>query len=326
MRLRRRRSAAATFLVLVFAGLPVTAAAGQDDGGRVEGDSYLPRRPLVARMDSALRAAFPPSGHGWLWAEPAGAGPRSCPDAIYEAIRRAARRGHGASGERRYAWWLAADRRATERCDRWFELNADTAGWIRERRRSLADVGLRYGYSELGGVWVYQRDLLRRTWEEAPDSRWGHFAFARLQDMGWDPTGTCAGGNGQFAAVIERGERFLAEREPGPFLRAVVETTVARAYETMWSISQTTARDMGIFDYPFGPETPPERKEQAAAAARSRVEGDGHEQRRAALRLYRSVFANAAAGPELMTYARAKVEQLEARKNTHQYAYYCVHD
>ena len=74
MRLRRQRSAAARFLVLVFTGLPVTAAAGQDGGGRVEGDSYLPRRPLVARMDTALRAAFPPSEHGWLWAEPAGAG------------------------------------------------------------------------------------------------------------------------------------------------------------------------------------------------------------------------------------------------------------
>lgn len=331
MRSRPGRPGAVTLLALVMLFAAPAVSAGQgNDGERVDGDAHLPRRPLVARMDSALRTAFPPAEHGWLWADGRSgerAGIRDgCPEPVYEAVLRAARRGGEASGDRRYAWWLAADRRAAEGCNHWFELNADTAGWIQKRRRALGDVGLRYGYSELGGVWVYQRDLLRRTWKEAPDTRWGHLAFARLQDMGWDPTGTCAGGNEQFGAVIERGERFLARRKPAPFLRAVVETTVARAYETMWSISQTTARDMGIFDYPFGPDTPREYRERAAAAARDRVEGDGEEQRRTALALYRSVAESPAAGPELRAYARAKVERLEARQNTHQYAYYCVHD
>lgn len=286
----------------------------------------LPEAPLVARLDSALRSTVLPERYPWLWTDSSGLEPRACPDPIFEALRRAARRGGEAAGERRYAWWMAADRRAAEDCNRWFRLSADTVAWIQERRRALGELGLNYVYAELGAVWVYDHSLLRRVWMEAPETRWGHFAFARLQEMGWDPTGTCATGSEQFPAVIRKGERFLADREPTPFLRAFVETTVGAAYETKWSISQTRSDDMGVFDYPFGPDTPPELKEKAAAAARALVEGDGELERRRALRLYRAVAESDSAGPELRAYADAKVRRLEARENTHQYRYYCIYD
>lgn len=321
----------------VAAGVAGLAAAQEQPdapdaaGEAVGGDADLPRAPLVSRLDSALRAALPPEKHGWLWAEGrrgggAGGTDAGCPEPVYRAVRRAARRGGRASGERRYAWWLAADRRAVEDCNHWFEMGRGRSDRLARRRQAMAEVGLRYRYSELAGEWVYQRDLLRRVWEEAPETRWGHFAFALLQDMGWDTSGTCAGGNEQFGPVIEKGRRFLARREPGPFLRAVVAATVAKAHETKWSISQTTADDMGIFGYPFGPDAPRERKEGAAAAARDLIEGDGEKARRRALELYRSVRENPAAGPELRAWAEAKIGRLEAGENTHQYRYYCVYD
>lgn len=320
------RSLLLLLLLALTAGGTVTAKGQAAGDGRIPGDSYLPRGPLEARLDSALRTEFPPERYGWLWKEADASDPGSCPGAVLEAVRRAVRRGRSVPVDRRYGWLLAADRRAARDCNHWFQMHGDTAREIRRRRRELADLGLEYGYVELGAEWIYRRSLMWEVWREAPVSRWGHFAFATLQEMGWDTSGSCARGEVQFERVVSKGERFLARREPGPFLRAVVETTVARAYETKWSISRTRADDLGIFGYPFGPDTPAERKERAAAAARALVDGDVRAARRRAVELYRSVASSPAAGAELRGYARAKARRLEEGKNTHQYHYYCVYD
>lgn len=313
-------------VVLLAVALPSPSDARQTSGDQATSPAHLPRQPLVARLDSALRTTLPPEEHGWLWRETETAGDADCPDVVYEAVLRAARRARETRGEERYAWLLAADRRAAADCGRWFEFRRDSSSRLERHRRRLGELGLRWAYDELGADWVYQRDLVWRVWDEAPDTRWGHFAFALLQVTGWDTSGTCREGNDQFSRVIEEGERFLAHRQTTPFLVAVVRTTVAQAHETKWSVSRTRADDLGVFGYVLGRDAPLERRERIATWARSLVEGDGREAQRRALDHYRSVQRSPAAGRRLRAYAATKIRHLEAGENTRQYRYYCVHD
>lgn len=313
-----------TIVLLSVASAPIHGQPA--DGDEATSPAQIPRQPLAARLDRALRTALPPEEHGWLWKEPGTEGYADCPDAAYEAVRRAARQARETRGEERYAWLLAADRRAAEDCGRWFGFRADSSDGLERRRRRLGELGLRYAYDELGADWVYQRNLLRRVWDEAPDTRWGQFAFALLQATGWDTSGTCSGGSEQFAPVIEKGELFLARREPESFLEAVVKTTVAQAHETKWSLSRTHADDLGLFGYVVGSDASQEQRERVADWARSLVGEDGREARRRALELYRSVHGSPAAGERLRAYAATKIRQLEAGENTRQYRYYCMYD
>jgi hypothetical protein len=64
-------------------------------------------------------------------------------------------------------------------------------------RSQFAQHKLTLEYSELGGGFYYQRDLLWRVWQQYPETDWGERAFVVLLELGWDTSKTCAKGHEQ---------------------------------------------------------------------------------------------------------------------------------
>jgi hypothetical protein len=136
-------------------------------------------------------------------------------------------------------------------------------------RSHFAQHKLTLQYSELGGGFYYQRDLLWRVWQEYPETDWGERAFVVLLELGWDTSGTCAKGSEQFREMIRQGESFLQQRPTSP-RRAAVLSLVGQAYATWWSLSNETA-DSPMADY-VDPKRYNEGDEQARLKAISYFE------------------------------------------------------
>jgi hypothetical protein len=89
-------------------------------------------------------------------------------------------------------------------------------------RSQFAQHKLTLEYSELGGGFYYQRDLLWRVWQQYPETDWGERAFVVLLELGWDTSKTCAKGHEQFREVIRRGESFLQQRPTSAHRAAIL--------------------------------------------------------------------------------------------------------
>jgi hypothetical protein len=175
---------------------------------------------------------------------------------------------------------------------------------IFQRAQTIAGFQLNERYSELGGAWAYQHDLLRQVWRDYKNTEWGDAAFLLLERMGWDTSGMCESTSDQFREVIAHGEEFLAKHPAGPH-RLEVILAVGQSYETWWSLSRA------------GPNTDyvePEKYRQGAEAARGK-----------AIKIYEQVAALAPASPEAAS-ARRELPRLKLSLDTVQRRYFCVYD
>ncbi|MGH9632951.1 MAG: hypothetical protein ACRD7E_32005 [Bryobacteraceae bacterium] len=123
------------------------------------------------------------------------------------------------------------------------EIIAEAPGSGRVRAQ-LASYGVRYsGVGHYSGELEYDRSLLRRAWNEFPDTPWGQRAFLMRQRLSCSiPDFGCQGPN-RFRTVIEKGERFLREY-PDTSLRKEQVYHLALANETWWSLSQAEPGDL----------------------------------------------------------------------------------
>jgi hypothetical protein len=112
-----------------------------------------------------------------------------------------------------------------------------------ELRSQFAAHKLTLAYSELGGGWYYQHDLLLRVVQDYPGTEWGQRAFVILLESAFDTSQTCAKGADRFRPVIQRGESFL-EQYPNSSQRALVTHIVGAAYATWWSLSNPPTEEM----------------------------------------------------------------------------------
>lgn len=166
---------------------------------------------------------------------------------------------------------------------------------------------LSFAYSELGGGFYYQRDLLWRIWQHYPAIDWGERAFVLLLDQGWDTSGTCVKGSEQFREVIRQGESFLQQRRTSPH-RAVVMFLVGQAYTTWWSLSNETGSN-GMSDY-----VDPKRYHEGADQARVKAIG------------YFEQVLQLAPETKLAEYARHVLLALREQQVQDGYRFFCVYD
>jgi hypothetical protein len=194
---------------------------------------------------------------------------------------------------------LAADRVASLRPD---VQRGDQS--IFQRAQTIAGFQLNERYSELGGAWAYQHDLLRQVWRDYKNTEWGDAAFLLLERTGWDTSGMCEAGSDQFGEVIAHGEEFLANHPAGPN-RLEVILAVGQAYETWWSLSRAGPNN----DY-----VEPEKYRQGAEAARVK-----------AIKIYEQVAALEPASLEAV-FAKRELPRLKLSLDTVQRLYFCVYD
>ena len=128
-------------------------------------------------------------------------------------------------------------------------------------RGEFAQHKLTLEYSELGGGFYYQRDLLWRVWQQYPETDLGAKAFVLLLELGWDSSGTCAKGREQFREMIRQGDSFL-QQWPTSRQRAEVLFLTGQAYATWWSLSNEPA------DSPMADYVDPKRYNDGAEEAR----------------------------------------------------------
>jgi hypothetical protein len=162
-------------------------------------------------------------------------------------------------------------------------------------------------YSELGGGFYYQRDLLWRVWQQYPETDWGERAFVVLLELGWDTSNTCAKGSEQFREVIRQGESFLHQRPASPH-RAAVLLLVGQAYATWWSLSNEPA------DSPMADYVDPKRYNEGAEQSRLK-----------AIRYFEEV-AQLAPETKFAEYARQILPALRAKQIQDTYKFFCVYD
>jgi hypothetical protein len=106
---------------------------------------------------------------------------------------------------------------------------------------SLDDLGVRFEHDSYYGL-RYCGTLLEPLVKRPNSTPFARRAFIVLLDEGWlgacrDDFGDNALGNDLFMAVIEHGERFLAEYPDSP-IRSAVALRAALAHETAWSIDK----------------------------------------------------------------------------------------
>jgi hypothetical protein len=174
-------------------------------------------------------------------------------------------------------------------------------------RSQFAQHKLTLEYSELGGGFYYQRDLLWRVWQQYPETDWGERAFVVLLELGWDTSRTCAKGSEQFREVIHQGESFLQQRPTSPH-RAAILLLVGQAYATWWSLSNETA------DSPMADYVDPKRYNEGAEQARLKAVS------------YFEQVARLAAGAKCAEYAHQILPALRAKQIQNSYKFFCVYD
>jgi len=174
-------------------------------------------------------------------------------------------------------------------------------------RSQFAKHKLTLEYSELGGGFYYQRDLLWRVWQQSPETDWGERAFVVLLELGWDTSRTCAKGSEQFREVIHQGESFLQQRPTSPH-RAAILLLVGQAYATWWSLSNETA------DSPMADYVDPKRYNEGAEQARLKAIS------------YFEQVVRLAAGTKFAEYAHQILPPLRAKQIQNSYKFFCVYD
>ena len=174
-------------------------------------------------------------------------------------------------------------------------------------RSQFAQHKLTLEYSELGGGFYYQRDLLWRVWQQYPETEWGERAFVVLLELGWDTSGTCAKGSEQFREMIRQGESFLQQRPTSPH-RAVILLLVGQAYATWWSLSNETA------DSPMADYADPKRYNEGAQQARLKAIG------------YFEQVAQLAPETKFAEYAHLILPALRNQQIQTAYKFFCVYD
>jgi hypothetical protein len=174
-------------------------------------------------------------------------------------------------------------------------------------RSQFAQHKLTLEFSELGGGFYYQRDLLWRVWQQYPETDWGERAFVVLLELGWDTSRTCAKGSEQFREMIRQGESFLQKRPTSPH-RAAVLLLVGQAYATWWSLSNEPA------DSPMADYVDPKRYNQGAEQARLKAIS------------YFEQVAQLASETKFAEYARQILPALRAKQIQNTYKFFCVYD
>jgi hypothetical protein len=174
-------------------------------------------------------------------------------------------------------------------------------------RSQLAQHKLTLEYSELGGGFYYQRDLLWRVWQQYPDTDWGEKAFVVLLELGWDTSKTCAKGIEQFREVIRQGESFLQQR-PTSAHRAAILHLVGQAYATWWSLSNEPA------DSPMADYVDPKRYNEGAEQARLKAIS------------YFEQVVQLAAETKFAEYAHQILPALRKQQIQNTYKFFCVYD
>jgi len=174
-------------------------------------------------------------------------------------------------------------------------------------RSHFAQHKLTLEYSELGGGFYYQRDLLWRVWQQYPETDWGERVFVVLLELGWDTSGTCAKGSEQFREMIRQGESFLQQR-PTSRHRAAVLLLVGQAYATWWSLSNEPA------DSPMADYVDPKRYNEGAEQARLKAIS------------YFEQLVQLASETKLAEYAHQILPALREQKIQTAYKFFCVYD
>lgn len=178
-------------------------------------------------------------------------------------------------------------------------------------RRALTPYGVKLGpEGHYGGI-LYHSELLWRVWREFSDTDAGERAFVKLQNRGWytDPNIGCPPNPDLFGAVIEKGEKFLADRPATRFRKEILHT-IAVAYESWWSIARAPADDGIVSLMPY-----PRRAANAREAARARLR---------ALEYYREIVRMAADSPEAAAALR-RIPRLELDFDTGQRRFFCFY-
>jgi hypothetical protein len=174
-------------------------------------------------------------------------------------------------------------------------------------RSQVAQHKLTLEYSELGGGFYYQRDLLWRVWQQYPETDWGERAFIFLLELGWDTSRTCAKGSEQFREVIRQGESFLQQRPTSPH-RAAVLFLVGQAYATWWSLSNETA------DSPMAEYVDSKRYNEGAEPSRLKAIS------------YFEQVVQLAPETKFAEYAHQILPPLREQQTQTSYKFFCVYD
>ncbi len=174
-------------------------------------------------------------------------------------------------------------------------------------KKQFADHKLTFSYSELGGGYYYQHELLWRVWRTYPDTRSGEQALLLLLNHGWDTSSTCAAGGDQFREVIREGEGFLSRKPTSPY-RPYVLHLVGQAYATWWTLSNPPAD--GMEDY-----VEPREYKDGSEEARKKAIG------------YFEQVTQVAPGTDLAEYAYQILPSLrEGRLTEDGYRFFCIYD
>lgn len=174
-------------------------------------------------------------------------------------------------------------------------------------RVDFARYQLTLARDELGGVFIYPRDLLWRLWRDYTATDWGEQAFVLLLDRGWDTSGTCEKGEDQTREVIHQGESFLRQQPSSPY-RGIVTLLVAEAYASWWSLSNEPAGG-GMSGY-----VDPKQFQEGAEAARIKAIG------------YFDQVVQSAPGTRLSEFALQVLPPLRDRQVLDSYRFFCVYD
>lgn len=285
--MRTPARALAAVLLLLFV-LPVGAQEETDPWRAYE-------KEVEWELSQSLAASFPelPAQLEKEWY------PEEDQPALRAALLTLLERAQALTGGQRGAALLAADRLAGKLWAR----EREAPAW-KQLEQDLGRYGLTFRWSELAGDYEYQHDLLWWLWRTAPGSAWGQHAFALLLEKGWDTSGTCQEGAGQFRRVIEQGEAFLAGHPHGwPELQT--KLALAQAYETWWSLSRAPEND----DYAYAPDY-----QEGAAAAREKT-----------IAYYEQVVRLAPTSPAA-AYARERLPPLQTEQDPEQRRYFCIYD
>jgi hypothetical protein len=170
-------------------------------------------------------------------------------------------------------------------------------------RAELAKRGVVYG--EIGhysGNLEYDRSLLRRAWDEYPETPAGQRAFLQLQRLGCATKRFACDGPNCFLAVITQGEKFL-DRYPSSSLRTAQILNLALAHETAWSLGQARPGDL----------TAQGAQVSAVAAEQARLR---------AIEWYEELLRTAPGSPEARAAAIA-LPRLKLRLDTGERSFFC---
>lgn len=172
-------------------------------------------------------------------------------------------------------------------------------------QRQLAAYGVRYdGIGHHSAAFEYDRSLLRRAWEEFPDTPWGQRALLMIHKQICSiPRSGCQGPN-CFRDVIRQSEKLLLDL-PGSLFRTETIFQLALAHETWWSLSQAKQGDPSA----EGAQVDKQSAEEA---------------RKKAIELYEELLALAPDSVEARS-ATVRLPWLKLRLGTGERTFFCFH-